>query len=249
MRMRPGSQVICLIGLLLGTAPAFAETPEERHSACLNQAAADAEVAYEDAKAWQQQGGGGFAQHCAAIALVGMGEYAQAAQLLEQLGASGDPALAPAGLFSQAAQAWILAGDLEHAAAALDTALSLDADDVDTMIDRAEVAALSGDYWRAVDELNWAEDKAPERAEIYLLRGTAYRFLESYELALADLNRALELNPASPESYLERGNIKRLLADPDGARADWLQVLKLESDGPNAEAARANLERLDVQAN
>lgn len=234
--------------LLLLSPAAQAQDSWESHSACLDQAVVDPEIAYEDAKIWERNGGGVLARHCWAVAAIGMGEYEEAAVTLEALAALGNDAapLEPASLYAQAAQAWILAGSLDDAAIALDTSLSLRADDVETMIDRANVAALQGDYWRAVDELNWAEDLAPDRADVYLLRGTAYRFLESYDLALVDLDRAIELDGSNPSAFLERGNIKRLLEDKDGARADWLKVLSLEEEGQDADAARANLEALDV---
>jgi tetratricopeptide (TPR) repeat protein len=237
--------------LLLPAAGAAAqdawESPE--HAACLRRAAEAPEAALEDALGWEAAGGGPAALHCQAVALIGSGEYARAAAILEDLpnalpdaGADGRAAL-----LGEAGNAWILANDMPRAVAAFDAAIALVPGVASLHIDRALALALAGDYWAAIDDLNAAEDLAPDRADLLIFRATAYRLLEVYDLALADLERALQLDPRNPEAYLERGMSRRLTGDDAGARADWLKVLELDAEGPSGDAARRNLELLDVK--
>ena len=45
----------------------------------------DPNTAFEAALAWQELGGGEAARHCSAVALIGLGQYGQAATRLEDL--------------------------------------------------------------------------------------------------------------------------------------------------------------------
>src|SRR5512134_202701 len=88
---------------------------------------------YESALAWQGQGGGDPARHCAAVALIGMGKFREAAEQLESLAgavAQRRPELA-AGALGQGGQAWTMAGGTRHALDAAAAGLKLTPDDVD----------------------------------------------------------------------------------------------------------------------
>lgn len=221
-----------------------------RHAECLTLAAEDPQKGVESALQWEAEGGGALARHCQAQALIGLGLYQDAGDLLEQLARASDPEDrdAQAALFAEAGHVWILAGALPRALEAFTAALELTPDNAGLRIDRALARALSGDYWGAIDDLNAAEDVTQARADLLILRAAAYRYLEVHDLAAADLEAALLLEPENPEAYLERGNLRLATGDQDGARADWLKVLALEPEGPAAEAARWALERLDVKA-
>ena len=252
-RFRQGFRLALLPALLL--APAAAAAAEgtwesAAHADCLQQAATAPEIARESALAWEAEGGGAAALHCQAVALIGLGDYARAAAILEDL-ANTIPGATPddrAAVLGEAGNAWILADDMPRAVAAFDAAIALVPESVALRIDRALALALAGDLWAAIDDLNAAEDLAPGRADLLIFRATAYRLLEVYDLALADLERALEVAPGNPEAWLERGMVRRLTGDDAGARADWLQVLALDPEGPAGEVARRNLELLDVKA-
>ena len=150
-----------------------------------------------------------------------------------------------ADVLGQAGQAWLQAGEPGRARAALDTALGLDPDNPELLIDRALAQAAVGAYWEAVDDLNLAIEYAPTRSDAYAFRAAAYRYLDILDLASDDVERALALAPDDPVILLERGNIRRLGGDDAGARQDWLRILTETPGSPAAEAAQANLERLD----
>jgi tetratricopeptide (TPR) repeat protein len=221
----------------------------EVYAACMALVEEDAEEAFETALAWEAMGGGEAARHCAAVALIGLGQFAEAAGRLETLAETvggGRPDLQVSAL-GQAGQAWLLADDTERAYAVQTTALGLEPDNVELLIDRSMTLARATNYQSAVDDLNRAARIAPDRPDILILRASVLRYIDAPSTALADVERALVLDPDNPDGLLERGNLRRLVGDPDGARADWLRVLELAADTSAAEAARANLEKLDVE--
>jgi len=241
-----------LLSLAFVTTARFAAGDEageaRRYADCTAQAGAAPAAALDAARAWEAEGGGGPARHCAALALIGLDRPAEAAQRLGELGAeltAARPTLAAEAL-GQAGQAWLLAGQAERALAAQDAALALAPDDVELRIDRSLALALVGAYRRALDDLDLAQALAPDRAEVLVLRASAHRLLDEPAAALADIERALTLAPQDPEALLERGMSRRLAGDDSGARADWQAVLALAPDGAAAETARANLARLDA---
>ncbi|MGF1609932.1 MAG: tetratricopeptide repeat protein [Kiloniellales bacterium] len=220
------------------------------YSDCMNLARVQPEEAFEKATAWAGLDGGYAARHCAAIALLGLGEYREAADRLEILAEdlSGPDAKLRVGVLAQAGQAWLLGGDTTRAYATQSAALRLEPENVELLIDRAVTLASAANYWEAIDDLNAAQELAPGRGDIFIFRASAYRFVDANELALEDVNHGLRLDPDNPEGLLERGILRRLAGDTAGAREDWLRVVTLAEGSPAAEAAQANLEALDVKA-
>jgi tetratricopeptide (TPR) repeat protein len=222
----------------------------QEYSDCMTLARRVPAQAYNEATAWQKRGGGSAAGHCAAVALIGLWRYAPAAQSLEKL-AAGEAKTRKdlaAGLYGQAAQAWILAGDNKHALKDQNTALKLVPVDVDLLTDRGVTLASTGKYWEAIDDFNKAHDLARDRADILTYRASAYRLVQSLDLARDDIAEAIRLQPKSPDAYLERGIIRRLGNDIAGAREDWQRVMTLAPGTPSADAAANNLQQLDQPA-
>lgn len=258
---RPFVLAISAAVLLAAPAAFAADVPAKRpqpqqqaapaeYGRCMRDArGAKAADAFEEASAWEARGGGVHAKHCAAVALLTLGQPAEAAIRLERLGVEGhgDAARLRIELLSQAAQAWLAARMPERAHAVLSSAIKIAPDDADLWIDRSIVLASVKNYWEAIDDLNRAIELAPRRAGPLVLRATAYRWVGSLELAEEDLGRALSIDPRSPDALLERGIVRRLRNDRNGARADWMAVLRVAPDGPAGDSARANLERLDVK--
>jgi tetratricopeptide (TPR) repeat protein len=221
----------------------------QKYDDCMAQAQRVPEDGYEAALAWEGQGGGDPARHCAAVALIGLGKYQEAAAQLESLGAAlaeQQPQLA-AEAFGQAGQAWSMAGDTKRALDDAAAGLKLAPEDVDLLLDRAIAYATLGDFTAAVADLDKAQTLAPARADVLVYRASAWRLRNDLAKARADADAALAIEPNNAEALLERGNIRRLTDDPAGARADWLQVVELAAGTPAGDAATANLEKLDVK--
>lgn len=239
------------LALLLAPAVPRAEAidKERAYAACLELAATAPDEAFEEALAWQTRNGGWAAEHCAAVALVGLGQHGEAALRLEALARKVErkEVRLATEILAQAGQSWQLAGETVRAVAAQSAALELDPRNVELLIDRGISLAAARNYWEAIDDLNRAAELDPARAEILILRASAYRMVDGLDLAREDIRRAMALEPRNPEGLLERGILRRLDGDDAGARQDWLKVVTLAPDSQAAEAARANLEKLDVK--
>lgn len=218
---------------------------------CLVDARSDPEVAYAKALSWFEAGGGLPARHCAAVALVEIGDHAEAAARLERLAddVSASDTVIRAGLLAQAAQAWNLSGRLGRAEDLQTRVLELFPNDPQLRVDRALVRLSAGRTWEAVDDLNIALANEPDNPEVLLFRAAAYRYLDAVELARPDVDRALEIDPNRPEAWLERGILKQLDGDLEGAAQDWARVLKLDPNGAAAAAARARIETMSIIRN
>jgi tetratricopeptide (TPR) repeat protein len=230
-------------------APARAQQ-ERTYQDCMVLARAAPAEGFDSALGWAARGGGEGARHCAAVALIGLGQYREAARRLERLAAdlrAGGSAALGLDVLAQAGQAWILAGDTTRAHAVQSAALDIDPDNVELLLDRGITLATAKNYWEAVDDLNRALELAPGRPDLLTLRAIAYRILDAWELARDDIAHALTHGPNNPDALLERGILRRLTGDAAGARDDWLRVIGLAEGTPSAEAARANLEKLDVE--
>jgi hypothetical protein len=250
---------VALVTIAAGTAGAADKNPAaskaaadavaaKRYADCLRLAKTKPTDGWETALAWAGEGGGEPARHCEAVALIGLKQYREAAQRLEDLAKqSGDAPQIRAGMLAQAGQAWILNGDPGRAYADQTAALKLTPAQADLLIDRAESSAL-GQNWRdALVDLDQAIGLAPDRAEAYAYRAAARRELKDLKGAAADAQRATELDPDSVPGWLESGNAARLLNDNAAARKAWMRVIALAPQSRAAEDARANLEQLDVK--
>jgi tetratricopeptide (TPR) repeat protein len=219
------------------------------YNACMDLVRKSPEDGYEQALEWLGNDGGAPAWHCAAVGLLGLQKYPEAASSLEQLGdqlAQSRPDIA-AGLYAQAGQAWTLADKISQAYAVQTAGLQLSPDDPDLLVDRAITNAALNNYKAAIDDLSRAAKLAPKRADVLTYRASAWRYLNDLKRARADADAAVALDPTYPDALLERGIIRRLAKDAKGARADWLQVVTLAPGTPAAEAAQINLEKLDVE--
>ena len=205
----------------------------------------------ESAMSWAARDGGDGARHCAAVALIELGQYREAAQRLERLAADlrdTENTALRLGVLVQADQAWILAGDTTRADAVQSAALDIAPDDVELLLDRGITRATAKKYRAAVDDFTRALDLAPGRPDVLVLRASAYRSLDALDLPQAHIALALTRVPDNQDALLERGMLRRLSGDAAGARGDWFRVIDLAEGTPTAAAARANLARLDIKA-
>ena len=231
-----------------GMAPGKVIDHAHQYKACMALAKTAPQEAFETALTWRGLGGGDAAEHCVAVALIGLGQHTKAAGRLEALaGKAKQGATLKAGLLAHAAQAWILAGRAMRAESVLTVALKLTPSDSALMVDRAQARAGYKDYVGAVEDLSKAIELGGGAADAFVFRASAYRHLDRLELALADIERALALEPTHLDGLLERGILRRLREDNDGARQDWLGILRTAPGSPAAEAARRNLESMDVK--
>ncbi len=214
---------------------------------CLGMLTPDPAGAQVFAEAWEATGGGDGATHCLALATVALGEPEKGATMLEQLAAkSRGSDVSRATVYGQADQAWLIAGDAEHAYGAATLALALSSGDADLLVDRAVAGGLLERFQDSVDDLTTALDIDPRRADAYTFRGAAWRHLGRMDLAQDDIDRALLLDPDRPETLLERGILRQRRNDARGARADWERTIDLAPDSATADLAQQNLSLLEA---
>lgn len=241
--------MLLLVALL--PVPAFgAEAENREYENCMRLARTDPGQGFEVALAWQDLGGGHAAQHCVAVALIGLNQFVQAAERLEALAAAILPASDAhrAAILGQAGTAWFRAEHYDRAFAAQSAALKLTPDDPELLVDRAMTLAGAKNYWEAIDDLNRVIEDNPNRYDALILRASAYRFVDALPLAREDAEAAYRLAPDRPDVLLEYGIQLRLGGDPDGARQAWLRLIHLHEGTPASDSARRNLELLDVKA-
>lgn len=214
---------------------------------CLGLLAGDPDGARAMAESWEAHGGGEGAAHCLGLSRIAEGEPEVGAALLEKLAANSQAEGAVrATLYSQAAQAWMMAGEPRRAEIGLTQALLLVPDDPDLLVDRAGASVALGRYREAADDLTAALRDDPRRVDALVLRATALRHLGRLDAARDDITRALGEEPDNPEGLLERGILRQRGNDPAGARADWQRVMEIAPDAAAADLAEQNLALLDA---
>jgi tetratricopeptide (TPR) repeat protein len=250
---------LCCLLLMAGAMSALAEGPEPKvprnaeadaamYERCIKLAKRNPTAAERLARDWHDRGGAHPADHCAAVALIGLNQYKEAATRLEALAKAMTtaPASLRAEVLDQAGQAWGLAGDRVRAYSAAGAAVALQPNDPDLLIDHAEAAASLGYFDKAITDLDRVLKTDPTRADALIYRASANRELDRLDPALTDIEKALALLPNSAPALLERGNIRRLMGDDRGARQDWEGVTKLAPGSQADMAAKANIEHLDA---
>jgi tetratricopeptide (TPR) repeat protein len=227
-------------------APRNADADAAIYDRCLKLAATDPAAARKLAQDWRQRNGAHPADHCLAVALIGLKQYKEAADRLETLAQDmiAGPAALRADVLGQAAQAWLLAGEPGRAYAADEAALALRPDDAELLLDRAEAAGAAGWYDKALADLDRVLRVDPSRVDALVYRASASRAQGKLDPALADVETALRLAPDSAPALLERGNIRAVRGEADGAKQDWERVAALAPGSAAASAAKANLARL-----
>lgn len=223
-----------------GGPPRLGEGPH--YERCLEMLQRDPDGARRMADAWLLADGGEAARHCAALALLALGEAQRAADRLEDLATRSTAApAARAGVFAQAGQAWMMADQPDRAFAAATMGLTIAPDDVELLLDRAIALGMLGRYAEATEDLDRVLALDPQRAAAWVLRAAAQRNLGAFAQAERDVAHALALAPGNAEALLERGTLRRLGGDVQGARSDWERAIALAPGSPAAEAAARHL--------
>jgi len=253
MRMFPISTPLSLTLLLAMILPAGAASVLQnadaklRYEHCLSLANLNPNAALTEAAQWQKQKGGSPADHCAAMAMVELKRYPEAATRLDALGrAPGMGEFRPQ-IFDQAGNAWMLAGDPAKAVLSFSDALALSANDADLYADLARAQAMRKNWSEVESDLNAALAIQPRRADFLVLRASARQAQRKLKPARDDANAALAIKPNYPEAFVQRGEIARDAGDVANARRDFQAALKLASGGETADAARSGLEALDAK--
>jgi tetratricopeptide (TPR) repeat protein len=236
--------LVCAFLALTSCLAARAALPtDDAYDACLARAQTDPAGALLQADGWSKTGGGAAADHCAALALIGLKRYAEAAARLDTLARTAFAAQTSmrSALYDQAGNAWMLAQRPDSAIVSFTAALSVDPLDADILADRARALAQKQNWAKAEADLTAALLVNSNRADLYVLRGSARHAMGRTGDARADFDLALRIQPGNADGLLERGNMKYEAGDIPGARADWQAVLNASPGSTAAAAARQHL--------
>jgi tetratricopeptide (TPR) repeat protein len=249
MIVRPFFLVVLLCAA--GSAGAAPEIPQRaadktRYDNCLSLANLNPTAALGVAGKWANERGGSPAQHCAAVALVGLKRYAEAAEKLDALGRAPGMGDLRSSLFDQAGNAWMLDGETGKAVDSFQAALALSASDADLYADLARAQAMQAAWPEVESDLNAALAINAKRPDLLVLRASALRAQNRIADARADIEAAIRLSPRNAEAMVERGSLKRDSGDLPGARQDFQAALTLAPAPETEDAARRNLAALDA---
>ncbi|MDX2233155.1 MAG: hypothetical protein NW200_01540 [Hyphomonadaceae bacterium] len=203
--------LVSAMALVMSAAAAPAADPADqaRLDACISRVEADPAAGYEEAMAWAHEEKAREARWCAAQAMVKLGRVQEAARRFETLaGDQGWPQENRLDAYSQAGNAWLLAGDGTRAREAFDKAVSLSDRHPDALIDRARAFAMLADWTRAEEDLSAALDVRAADALALMLRATARMKRSAFDLAVRDAEEAVRLEPRNVDALVALGQAR-----------------------------------------
>lgn len=115
---------------------------------------------------------------------------------------------------------------------------------MDLLLKRGQDALAAGDLHTAVDHLTALIDHAPDFAEGYNARATAYFQMGQLGLSIADISKTLSLNPRHFGALAGLGMIFEQLNEPDKALEVYREALKIN---PHMADVKDAVKRLDAQ--
>ncbi|MGB0920000.1 MAG: hypothetical protein ACPG06_00345 [Alphaproteobacteria bacterium] len=260
--MKPSTLILAAIILGFSAGLAAAQSPrveQERYETCLSLIDQNPDQAFDMAIEWRDNGGRMPARHCAALALIGLELYPQAAERLELLAVAPGRAgtLLRAEILGQAGMAHALHGDSAAARIAFERALDMlrqaDLDGPENLapllVDLASVHLMFGDAQSTLDitrEIVDALDTHPPHimAEALALRASALRGVEDKGGADREAQAALAYQPNHPRALYERGLYAQSQGDGETARTFLLQAIAVDDKSELAELARIALQNM-----
>ena len=114
----------------------------------------------------------------------------------------------------------------------------------DLLLERGREALDDGDFSVAIDHLTALTDHAPEFAEGWHLRASAFFDAERFGIAAADLEHALTLNPNNYNAIYGLGLIFEVVDKPEQAFQAYSRALKIH---PHHEEVTEAVKRLEPQ--
>jgi tetratricopeptide (TPR) repeat protein len=196
---------------LFALAAAVSVLSSERYDDCIALVETDTDRGRAAAQQWADEGGGANAQHCLALADIAAGFAKLGAARLEQIAQRKDAGddFIRARLLSQAANAWLVAGEVDLAQAAINAAFELAPGAGELYLTAAKVYAAQEKWLQVVAAVRTATQSGFVSAETYVLSARAHIALGDYVAAADDVVEALTLEPTNIDALVLRGEIQQ----------------------------------------
>ncbi len=114
---------------------------------------------------------------------------------------------------------------------------------MDLLLQRGRRAMSEGDHEKAIDHLTALTDHAPDFAEGWNARATAYFAADLYSLSIADIQRTLALNPRHFGAMQGLGRILEELNEPENALKAYKSAIAIH---PHRDGLKEAIERLET---
>jgi tetratricopeptide (TPR) repeat protein len=220
-----------------------------RLRACTELVRTAPQQAADNANAWLAEPGASrlFARRCLGLAYTALEQWAAAATVYQQAArdaeTSNDPARA--GFKVQEGNAWLAAGDAQHALQALDAALASPNISQELRgqahLDRARVQVALGQADRARQDIDRALQLVPADGFAWYLSAALARRANDQARALTDIARARALAPDNPDVLLLAGTMVGQAGNMAEAERLYRRVVELAPDSEAGRAAAASL--------
>ncbi len=215
-----------VLTLLISVVASVSAQANERYLDCISLVEADTVLGRTAAQQWALEGGGADAQHCLALADIAAGFAKLGAARLEEMAQRKDAGddYVRARLLSQAADAWLEAGQVEFADNAIKSAFELAPEAAELHLSAAKVHAAKEDWLQVIASAQSAAQGGFVSADTFVLSGRAYFALGDYESAAAEVVNALTIAPTNIDALVLRGEIQQTGVD-----------IEVYYDGPSSE--------------
>ncbi len=114
---------------------------------------------------------------------------------------------------------------------------------MDLLLQRGRKAMSDGDHLKAIEHFTALTDHAPEFAEGWNARATAFFGADMYALSIADIQRTLALNPRHFGAMQGLGRILEELNEPESALQAYKSAIAIH---PHRDGLKEAIERLEV---
>ena len=115
---------------------------------------------------------------------------------------------------------------------------------MDLLLERGRKEMEKGNFAEAIGHFSTVIDHAPDFAEAWNARATAFFMADRYGLSMEDIEQTLRLNPRHFGAMSGLGMILERMNRPEDALTAYREVLKVHPQRPDAKNA---VERLEAQ--
>ncbi|MFA5575436.1 MAG: tetratricopeptide repeat protein [Brumimicrobium sp.] len=124
--------------------------------------------------------------------------------------------------------------DIERAKRHFQYVLSIDSDDVESLVNLANTYSLTGDFKTAINYINKGLRIDEYYRDGYVLKGSIYKTLENYKLALSSYQTAVQIDPQFFMGHLQLGWLLTEMEDHELALEYYRNAAEINPENINS---------------